>query len=118
MRDENRQSPPADPGQTLSRSIEKARRLSIEAIVSDLELALTFLDTAHASRNKATIARCHRNAFKAFQKASQCAERLRRAATAEQLGRMEQLRESIRVQLAAFYEWKADGPPELEEFEE
>ena len=93
--------------QSLSDAIEEGRRLTLEVTLSDLELALTFLDTARASQNPATIARCHRNALTAFMKARR---QQVKPATGEQRARIEQLYESIRVQLARYYGWTEGAP--------
>ena len=94
--------------QGLSDAIEEGRRLTVEVTLSDLELALTFLDTASASQNPTTIARCHRNALAAFLKARR--QQLK-AATREQRARIEQLNESIRVRLANYYGWETGRLP-------
>jgi hypothetical protein len=86
----------------LEETLAQARRITVEVMLSDLELAATFLDTAAASRDPQTAARCHRHALDCYVKMQR---RLLRAGAAPELrANLVARLDALRRRLCAYYD--------------
>jgi hypothetical protein len=88
----------------LADNIALSRRITAEVILSDLELALTFLDTAATSRNPATAARCHRHALDCYLVTRRCLPRMR--TTPELRGKLAASLAILEQRLRPYYSWE------------